>query len=367
MSVNVQSAILSLSEEHGGSLSVVCDSKQFTMRSENPLFGQAVEAYRREDWDSLMGYMNPEQAVREYLFDYDGITVSNGAVYFAGSAVHSLCVDRILQFCDSGFSPMPLVKFLSKLQKNPSRRSVEELYRFLERNELTVTTNGNFLAYKAVRSDMYSKTAGDAKLLKGKDDGKGRIFNGVGEEIEIYRNNVDDDANRGCSYGLHAGTLSYAQDFGGSDAVLLIVEIDPTDVVSVPHDCDCQKLRTCRYKVVDICTQRLDRPVYDSKFDSSDDEDDDEDDGFWDDETEYCTECDEPVDNCVCDEVDEESFLNSEVNVKSLVKWLYQNDFDDLAFAVSQKFSSRETIQWFEVHNIEGDVEFLQEVADSLR
>ena len=60
MSVNVQSAILSLSEEHGGSLSVVCDSKPFTMRSENPLFGQAVEAYRREDWDSLMGYLNPE-------------------------------------------------------------------------------------------------------------------------------------------------------------------------------------------------------------------------------------------------------------------------------------------------------------------
>jgi hypothetical protein len=190
MSVNVQSAILSLSEEHGGSLSVVVDSKQYTMRNDNPLFGQAVEAYRKEDWDSLMGFLSPEKAVREYLFEYDNVKVENGAVYFGGSAVHSLCVDRILQFCDSGFSPMPLVRFLSKLQKNPSRRSVEELYRFLERNNLTVTTNGNFLAYKAVTSDFFSITAGNAQLLKGKDDCKGRIFNGVGEEIEVYRNYV---------------------------------------------------------------------------------------------------------------------------------------------------------------------------------
>ena len=30
----------------------------------------------------------------------------------------------------------------------------------------------------------------------------------------------------------------------------MIVEISPADVVSVPHDCDCQKLRTAKYKVV---------------------------------------------------------------------------------------------------------------------
>ena len=96
MSVNVQSAILSLSEEHGGSLSVVIDSKQYTMRNDNPLFGQAVEAYRKEDWESLVNFLSPEKAVRQYLFEYEDIKVENGAVYFGGSSVHSLCVDRIL-------------------------------------------------------------------------------------------------------------------------------------------------------------------------------------------------------------------------------------------------------------------------------
>lgn len=360
MSVNVQSAILSLSEEHGGSLSVVVDSKQYTMRNDNPLFGQAVEAYRKEDWDSLMTFLSPEKAVRQYLFEYEDIKVENGAVYFGGSAVHSLCVDRILQFCDSGFSPMPLLKFLSKLQKNPSRRSVEELYRFLERNNLTVTTNGNFLAYKALTSEFYSITAGNAQLLKGKDDGKGRIFNGVGEEIQVYRNYVDDDANRGCSVGLHAGTLEYAQTFGGNSATLVIVEIDPADVVSVPHDCECQKLRTARYKVVDICTQRLDLPVYDSRFSTENDEDD------WDED--YCDECE--CEECECDWEDEseeeDDFLEQEVEVKAVVKWLYQNDYDELAYRLSKEFSGKDTVTWAEVNAVESDVDFLRDISEEL-
>jgi hypothetical protein len=361
MPVNVQSAILSLSEEHGGSLSVVIDSKQYTMRNDNPLFGQAVEAYRKEDWDSLMTFLSPEKAVRQYLFEYEDIKVENGAVYFGGSAVHSLCVDRILQFCDSGFSPMPLVKFLSKLQKNPSRRSVEELYRFLERNNLTVTTNGNFLAYKAVTSDFYSITAGNAQLLKGKDDGKGRIFNGVGEEIQVYRNYVDDDANRGCSVGLHAGTLEYAQTFGGSSATLVIVEIDPADVVSVPHDCECQKLRTARYKVVDICTQRLDLPVYDSRFSTENDEDD------WDDDDccEDC-ECEECEGDWEDESEEEDDFLEQEVEVKSLIKWLYQHDYDELAFELSKKFAGKDTVVWQDVYETENDIEFLWSIAQEL-
>lgn len=360
MSVNVQSAILSLSEEHGGALSLIADNVRYTMRSENPMFGQAVEAYRNEDWDSVLRYMNPENTVRQYLFEFEDIKVENGKVTFAGSDVHSLCVDRILQFCQSGFNPMPLMRFLSKLQKNPSRRSVEELYRFLERNELTVTTNGNFLAYKAVRSDMHSITSGKVKLLKGSDDGSGRIFNGVGEEIQVYRNNVDDDANQGCSYGLHAGTLEYAQGFGGSQGVLVIVEIDPADVVSVPHDCECQKLRTCRYKVVDICTQRLENRVYDSNFQTEND------DWYEDDCCEVC-ECEE----CECDsKCDASAFLDSSVNINDVIGWLFKNDFDDLAVTLVSNFTNnvnnRDSVTWSEINKFESDVDFLMEIAEDL-
>ena len=97
----------------------------------------------------------------------------------------------------------------------------------------------------------------------------------------MTRNNVCDDHNQGCSVGFHAGSLQYASTFGGGESILLIVEIDPADVVSVPSDCNCQKLRTCKYTVV----AKYDGPLpehytkdaasaYDTDFDYQEDDSD---------------------------------------------------------------------------------------------
>jgi hypothetical protein len=62
----------------------------------------------------------------------------------------------------------------------------------------------------------------------------------------------------------------------------MIVKFNPEDAVSVPDDCDFQKLRVCKYNVVGEITERkqLRQPFYDSTGDFSDegyDEDYDED------------------------------------------------------------------------------------------
>ena len=53
----------------------------------------------------------------------------------------------------------------------------------------------------------------------------------------------------------------------------MVVEIDPQDVVSVPNDCDCQKLRTCKYKVVDHFKTKMPDTICDEYYDDSEDED----------------------------------------------------------------------------------------------
>ena len=60
----------------------------------------------------------------------------------------------------------------------------------------------------------------------------------------------------------------------------MIVEIDPSDVVSVPTDCNCQKLRTCKYKVVSLFERKLEEPLCDEYGDYDDDEDDEYDDAY---------------------------------------------------------------------------------------
>jgi hypothetical protein len=53
---------------------------------------------------------------------------------------------------------------------------------------------------------------------------------------------------------------------------LMLVEIDPADVVSIPVDSEFQKLRTCRYKVVSEFENAMELPLYKSRFSNDNDE-----------------------------------------------------------------------------------------------
>jgi hypothetical protein len=134
-----------------------------------------------------------------------------------------------------GFTIDPLVKFMENLMENPSNRSVTELYGFLEKNNLPITPDGHFLAYKRVREDY-------------KDCHSGTMDNSPGKIVEMPRNKVDDNQNNTCSHGLHFCSEGYLKHFGGARTV--IVKINPRDVVSIPSDYDNTKGRACRYEVI---------------------------------------------------------------------------------------------------------------------
>jgi hypothetical protein len=72
--------------------------------------------------------------------------------------------------------------------------------------------------------------------------------NSPGKIVEMERNAVDDNRDRTCSAGLHFCSQSYLTHFGGEKIV--IVKINPKDVVSIPSDYNDAKGRACRYEVV---------------------------------------------------------------------------------------------------------------------
>jgi hypothetical protein len=248
------------------SLTVVIDGKAETMSNEHPAWRQAKEALSSEDWERLQSLFNVETAVQDYLDKEAGIEVKDGAVFFQGEAVHNHVVDRILDFMRQSLPYQPLVKFLAKLMDNPSRRATDELYSFLEHKNMPLTPEGNFLAYKGVNADFT-------------DFYSGKFSNKVGEVLEMRRNGVCDDLNKGCSAGFHAGSYEYAKGYAQSGGNLMVVEIDPSDVVSVPLCSDCQKLRTSKYKVVShyetIEAPALEHDLYESAYNMGYDADDD--------------------------------------------------------------------------------------------
>lgn len=249
--------------------------------SDHPNFNKCKQNIKDRDWDSLKKNIDIESAVRNYVSG--DVKVENGQVFYKNEVVHNLVVDRIMQFMRDNMPFEPLVNFLKNLMQNPSFRARQELYKFLENENLPITEDGHFLAYKAVRNDWL-------------DIYSGKIYNGIGSIVKMARHNVDDDCNHGCSSGLHAGSLEYVRGYGNETSKYLIVKINPADVVSVPSE-DCRKLRTCQYVVLSEFKDKLTKTCYTAngceiEENSWDDDDCFDDDDSWDDcDDNDCGDC----------------------------------------------------------------------------
>ena len=257
------------------SLTVVVDGKALAMQKDHPAWTQAIDALNKEEYDRLENLFDVSKAVEDYVDQESWISVTEGAVFYHGEPIHNTLVDKILDFMRQGLPFKPLVRFLGKLMANPSRRAVNELYKFLEHKNMPITPDGNFIAYKGVTQDF-------------KDFHTNKFDNSVGQTLEMTRNSVCDDYNIGCSAGFHAGSHEYAKGYASGGGHLMRVEIDPTDVVSVPLDCDCQKLRTAKYKVVAI-HESIERPLDDGIYGDYDEDDWDSGDADTDDAASFGT------------------------------------------------------------------------------
>ena len=256
-----------------GNLTLVLDNKTYQVLPDHINYKLILEALPTATAEELLEIVDLEKAVASFS---DGLVeVKNGQVTYEGEIVHGSIAKRILEFMSKGLPFQPLVNFLDNLMQNPSMQSQKELYDFLEHENLPITEDGYFLAYKAVRSDF-------------KDKYRGVYDNSVGQVCEMARAKVDDDRSRGCSDGLHAGALNYVATYGSLESGdrIVIVKIDPADVVSVPSDCNYEKLRTCKYEVVGEYRGELTRPLYSSVLTEDDYEDEDDDYGidndYWD-------------------------------------------------------------------------------------
>lgn len=219
-----------------------------------------MEALPTATEDDLLKLVNVERAISTYTTGL--VEVVNDQVLYEGEVVHGTISTRIVEFMKNGLPFDPLVKFLQNLMKNPSMQSQQECYDFLEHKNLAITEDGCFLAYKAVRKDF-------------KDKYSGNFDNSVGTVVEMPRAKVNDNREVGCSKGLHVGALDYVVGYGRIEQEdrIVIVKVNPQDVVSVPLDCSHQKMRVCKYEVVSEYQGELLKPLYSADFSYEDDED----------------------------------------------------------------------------------------------
>jgi len=257
-----------------GIITAVANGKSYPIPPDHRYYKELKEAVIKDDVATLERLAHLSQAVA--TFAQGQVTVRDGVVFYGAEPLRNALTDRILRLMNEGFPFGPFVKFLENLMLNPSKRSVDQLYNFLEHQGLPITEDGCFLAYKRVQDDW-------------SDFHSGKLFYKIGSVVELPRNQVDDDPDSACSTGLHAGALSYVSGFN-SGGHLIIVKIHPRDCVSVPKDANCTKLRTCRLEVVGEYTGELHQPLYTSTgapstpstVNNSEDDDEYEDDEYED-------------------------------------------------------------------------------------
>lgn len=169
-----------------------------------------------------------------------GVVITENGVTYEGAPIDDHLKDRVLAMVREGLDPEPWRKFVARIYANPSIASREELGLFLMNADLPITEDGCFLAYKKVTSDY-------------KDCHTRQFDNSVGQLLTMPRDEVDDNRHNTCSRGFHFCSRSYLSCFGGSR--VMVVKIDPADVVSIPTDYNFAKGRTWRYEVVAELTQ----------------------------------------------------------------------------------------------------------------
>lgn len=190
------------------------------------------------------------------------VNPDDGQVYYDGLVLHNAVTKHLLSLLDQGSNALSAwIKFTDKLMLNPSYRSREQLYTFMEANNITINADGDLLLYKKVRDDYY-------------DVHTGRTYKyTIGSTHEMARANVDDDPQRTCSAGIHVAAHSYMNSFGGDR--IIICAVNPADVVSIPVDYNNAKMRVSRLRVVAEhprahSTPTLDRPYIEDPDDAAD-------------------------------------------------------------------------------------------------
>lgn len=222
------------------SITIYLSGKGVTATSEHPNYEAILAAVKKgrknaKSEAKLAKLFDTAAAVRSYVGKDINISDS-GVLTHRGTVIDNVLTQKIVRMLNDGFDIKPMTNFLTNLKENPSFASQQELMLFMEANDMPITPDGYLLAYKSVKHDY-------------KDSYSGKFDNSIGSICEMPRNEVNDNRAQTCSAGLHFAAKEYAGGFCSGH--LMILKINPADVVSIPNDYNNQKGRCCKYEVID--------------------------------------------------------------------------------------------------------------------
>jgi len=235
-----------------GHITIFDEDVSHMIAPSHPLYQEIRERCDNND-ESVLGLIKDyiKQSESPRAPDTGSVSVSGASVTYNGKTFTNPFMVEIINRL-GGIGNDSVRRFVNRITMNPREESVQQLMEFLKHNNLPITEDGFFIGYKAVTHDYRDKQT--------------RSFDcRPGCVVEEPRDEVEHDPDVPCARGHHVGTYEYANGFADykKGDRLILVAVDPFDVVSVPRDHNHQKLRCCRYTSIGDYKELLDeRQIY---------------------------------------------------------------------------------------------------------
>lgn len=223
-------------------VSGLAEMKPFNVSRSHKNYDAIIAALKAKEWNRIHDLVNVSKQIATAIQETNGgddriqICADAGVILFDGYEIRNTLVDRIIKMLADGFDVKPMCAFLANcmdLRKDVADR----IFDWIEAGCMPITDDGCFLAYKRVRDDYMSFY-------------DGKTLNPVGGWVKLPRSMCDDNQHNTCSAGLHFCSQGYLPSYHGGAGRILVLKVNPRDVVAIPHEYGTAKGRACAYEVV---------------------------------------------------------------------------------------------------------------------
>lgn len=228
-------------------ITVVFEDGIKMLHKTSPGYGEALVALKQGDISRLREIMDPKENIKLY----SGNELSfeeDGSISFEGLRFGSKFTSLVKEAISKKIPWEVLARFFSNCAANPSQRARKEIETFLDSENLPITDDGCFLAYKNV-------------TVSGLDGDHGTFDCSIGKTLDYPRDKIRPSAFRGPERGLSVGGLNYTKN--GFVGKAMVVKVNPADLIGV-YNSPYKEAVVCKLSIISDGAEEFSSTIIDS-------------------------------------------------------------------------------------------------------
>lgn len=231
-------------------ISVLLNGKSYQATKGQPTFKQLHRALKREQWSRVPKLVSLTAQLAERM--HGKVDVNAEGVFYKGQKVDNSLSAKILELIEHEKPVSGWLRFMDNLYQQGDVNTVNRVYDWINSGRYAITSDGCIVGYKVVDKNY-------------KDKHTHTVDNHIGARPLMARSAVDPNEYVECSRGYHVCVRGYIRGFYSAGDHIMVVKVNPADVVASPVNFGNQKFRCWTYEVFEeVNVNEIDNLVSDT-------------------------------------------------------------------------------------------------------